>query len=335
MDGSDFDPGEIDFEPNRPEPSDPNEPAPYNGSDPIVLEAQSSFPTGIDLHQKIIWRTCTPNGGVCHNSKEFPDLRTPANFVAAFGLNCNVQYGEYQSVYDRCERPGDRFRLEGGAFGFDFNRAQISQLHFYVMVLAVLAIMLLVVNRLNNSRIGRAWTAIREDETAAIAMGVPLVQMKLLAFVTGASFAGVMGMIFAAKLTFINPPTFDLIRSINILAMVILGGMGSIPGALLGATLVTLLNLQLLPRITAELEARVEGLPAALDPAQYQRMIFGLLLVLMTIFRPQGLLPEERRSGELHSDNAPILTQEGPEPVATADKPTTEDSDSTVKQAGG
>ncbi|NJL34419.1 MAG: branched-chain amino acid ABC transporter permease [Chloroflexaceae bacterium] len=198
-----------------------------------------------------------------------------------------------------------------GAFGFDFNRAQISQLHFYVMVLAVLAIMLLVVNRLNNSRIGRAWTAIREDETAAIAMGVPLVQMKLLAFVTGASFAGVMGMIFAAKLTFINPPTFDLIRSINILAMVILGGMGSIPGALLGATLVTLLNLQLLPRITAELEARVEGLPAALDPAQYQRMIFGLLLVLMTIFRPQGLLPEERRSGELHSDTRRFLRRKG------------------------
>ena len=84
-----WDPGEIEFEPDRPEPSTPNQPDPYTGDDPIVLEAQSTLPTGLDLHQKVIYRTCTPNGGVCHNSKEFPDLRTPANFVAAFGANCN------------------------------------------------------------------------------------------------------------------------------------------------------------------------------------------------------------------------------------------------------
>lgn len=112
--GTSFDPGEIDFEPDRPETETPDDPNPYTGDDPIVLEAQSKFRTGIEFHQKVIWRTCTPNGGVCHNSKEFPDLRTPANFVNAFGANCNVQYGEYQSVYDRCERPGDRFRLSGG-----------------------------------------------------------------------------------------------------------------------------------------------------------------------------------------------------------------------------
>jgi hypothetical protein len=112
--GTSFDPGEIQFEPDRPETEAPDDPAPYAGDDAVVLEAQSNFRTGIELHQKVIWRTCTPNGGVCHNSKEFPDLRTPANFVNAFGSNCNVQYGEYQSVYDRCERPGDRFRISGG-----------------------------------------------------------------------------------------------------------------------------------------------------------------------------------------------------------------------------
>ncbi len=184
------------------------------------------------------------------------------------------------------------------------QRAQIVQIHFYLLVLMVVGLMLLVVVRMVNSRIGRAWTAIREDETAALAMGVPLVKMKLLAFAVGASFAGVMGMIFAAHLTFINPPTFDLIRSISILSMVILGGMGSIPGAILGAVLVTLLTLQLLPRLTEELD-RFE-LPSALDPNQYQRMIFGLLLIVMTIFRPQGILPEERRKREL----------EQPEPAA-------------------
>jgi hypothetical protein len=120
--GSDFEPGEIEFEPNRPETQAPDDPDPYTGDDEIVLEAQSQFRTGIELHQKVIWRTCTPNGGVCHNSKEFPDLRTPANFVAAFGQNCNVQYGEYQSVYDRCERPGDRFKISGGGI----NSGQIE-----------------------------------------------------------------------------------------------------------------------------------------------------------------------------------------------------------------
>lgn len=122
--GSDFDPGEIDFEPNRPETSTPDDPDPYTGDDEIVLEAQSKFRTGIELHQKVIWRTCTPNGGVCHNSKEFPDLRTPANFVAAFNQNCNVQYGEYQSVYDRCERPGDRLKFQGG--GLNATQVEIG-----------------------------------------------------------------------------------------------------------------------------------------------------------------------------------------------------------------
>lgn len=219
-----------------------------------------------------------------------------------------------------------------GVFGTELNRAQNVQLHFYALVAIILLTMLLVVYRLSVSRIGRAWTAIREDETAAIAMGIPLVRMKLLAFVTGASFAGAMGMVFAAKQTFVNPPTFDLIRSINILAMVILGGMGSIPGALLGATLVTLLNLQLLPRLTSELEARLENLPAALDPAQYQRLIFGLMLVLMTIFRPQGLLPEERRNQELQGDDPPAVDEPPPDPPATdsgTDRPSQQSGETT------
>jgi hypothetical protein len=119
-----FDPGEIDFEPERPETSTPDDPDPYTGDDEIVLEAQSQFRTGIELHQKVIWRTCTPNGGVCHNSKEYPDLRTPANFAASFGAYCNVQYGEHESVYDRCERPGDRFRLTGG--GINTGQVEIG-----------------------------------------------------------------------------------------------------------------------------------------------------------------------------------------------------------------
>ncbi len=111
----DYGGGNIDFDPERPGFDEPEPIEPYDGDDPIVLEAQANFPTGIEFHQKVIWRTCTPNQGVCHNAKEYPDLRTPASFVSAFNAPCNVQAGEYQSIYDGCEQPGDRVQL-GGAF---------------------------------------------------------------------------------------------------------------------------------------------------------------------------------------------------------------------------
>jgi branched-chain amino acid transport system permease protein len=181
---------------------------------------------------------------------------------------------------------------------------QLYQLLIYLMGLLVVGLSIFIAYRLKNSRIGRAWEAIREDETAAIAMGIPLVRMKLLAFAVGASFAGAMGVLFAAKQQFINPPTFDLLRSIGILSMVILGGMGSIPGAILGGMLVTLLDLQILPRIATELSAlKRQGIviPDWFDPVQYQRALFGLLLIIMMIFRPEGIMPDQRRSEEMHS----------------------------------
>ncbi len=195
------------------------------------------------------------------------------------------------------------------------NDPQLYQLLIYLMALLVVGLSVFVVYRLKNSRIGRAWEAIREDETAAIAMGVPLVRMKLLAFAVGASFAGAMGVLFAAKQQFINPPTFDLLRSIGILSMVILGGMGSIPGAILGGMLVTLLDLQILPRIATELGAlKRQGvvIPDWFDPAQYQRALFGLLLIIMMIFRPEGILPDQRRSEEMHA-GAPARPSGGPD----------------------
>jgi branched-chain amino acid transport system permease protein len=163
-----------------------------------------------------------------------------------------------------------------------------------------------VAARLENSPIGRAWTAIREDETAAQAMGIPKVRMKLLAFATGASFAGAMGVIFAAKNTFVSPESFSFNQSIAILVMVIVGGMGSIRGAILGATVITLLNLQILPNLALQINALrnagwpvFEDWPVVLDPSRYQRLFFGLLLVLMMIFRPAGILPAQRRQLEL------------------------------------
>lgn len=182
--------------------------------------------------------------------------------------------------------------------------------YFYFLVLLIVVVVILVNRRLEDSHIGRAWEAIREDELAARAMGVPLVRMKLLAFACGASFAGVMGVVFAAKQVFINPESFTFLESIGVLAMVILGGMGSIPGAVLGATVVTVLNLQVLKGFSLWLnELKNAGvtvfgynlaqLPTQFEPAKYERMIFGAILVLMMIFRPQGILPARRRAREL------------------------------------
>jgi hypothetical protein len=104
--------GEVTFDPIRPTPtSNADSVQPYDGDNAYVLEAQDRFRTAIDLHRKVIWRTCTPNGGVCHNQKEYPDLHTPANFLNAIGAPCNVQSGENSAVFDRCEQLGDRFTL--------------------------------------------------------------------------------------------------------------------------------------------------------------------------------------------------------------------------------
>ena len=199
------------------------------------------------------------------------------------------------------------------AIGIDPNPNVIYPLYLYFLVLAIVGITVVVNRRLEDSHIGRAWEAIREDQTAAQAMGVPLVRMKLLAFACGASFAGAVGVLFSAKQIFINPESFTFMESIGVLAMIILGGMGSIPGAILGAAVVTVLNLQVLKGLSLWInELRNAGvtilgfnladLPTQLEPAKYERMIFGLILVLMMIFRPQGIFPARRRHRPLGTE---------------------------------
>jgi branched-chain amino acid transport system permease protein len=199
-------------------------------------------------------------------------------------------------------------------FRVDNPQPVAQQLLFYFLAIIILGVIVVVARRLENSAIGRAWTAIREDEVAAIAMGVPLVRMKLMAFATGASFAGAIGVLYAAKQTFVSPESFSLIQSISILAMVIVGGLGSIRGVILGAVLVTLLNLQVLKNLSLQLNALrnieyvvpiinwpITNWPSQLEPAKYERFVFGLLLIIMMIFRPAGILPEPRRKLEMQA----------------------------------
>jgi branched-chain amino acid transport system permease protein len=197
--------------------------------------------------------------------------------------------------------------------GVKIGGADLYPFYFYAVVLLFAALVIVVTRRLEDSRIGRAWKAIREDELAAAAMGIPVVRMKLFGFAVGASFASAVGVIFAAKQVFINPESFTFMESIGVLAMVILGGMGSVPGAILGAAGVTILNLQLLKGLSLWLNAlrqsgaeltlpllgsfALSDLPVQFEPAKYERMVFGLILIVMMIFRPQGIFPP-RRPGE-------------------------------------
>jgi branched-chain amino acid transport system permease protein len=190
----------------------------------------------------------------------------------------------------------------------------VYSLFFYLLVLGVAGAVVAVSVRLDRSRFGRAWVALREDEIAAQSVGISLIKTKMLAFATGAAFSGGMGAIFAAKQLFVSPDSFTFIQSITILVMVLLGGMGSIRGAVLGAAAVTLLNIEVLKNFSDFLNGlRQSGfvlnlgafrysfadLPTQLEPAKYERMIFGLIIILMTIFRPSGLIPERRHRLEL------------------------------------
>ena len=168
------------------------------------------------------------------------------------------------------------------AFGIDY-RWTLKSLPYYYLLLVIIIGLLIAFNRLENSRVGRSWTAIREDEVAAAASGVPTVKYKLMAFAIGASTSGFAGVFYASKVGFISPDNFVLLFSILVLTMVIFGGMGSLPGVILGAAV-----LQWLPQI---LRGRV--------PSEDRFIYFGALLILMMIFRPQGLLPSRRRSREI------------------------------------
>jgi branched-chain amino acid transport system permease protein len=177
-------------------------------------------------------------------------------------------------------------------FGVELVNAQ----QLYYIALAGCLIVLFVSWRLSDSRVGRTWIAIREDEDVAEAMGVDLVRYKLMAFATGAAFAGFAGAIFASKLSSIFPHSFNLLISINVLSLIIVGGMGSLPGVIVGALILV-------------------GLPELLrEFAEFRLLMYGALLVAMMLIKPEGFLPAQQRRRELHA--AEVVQ---PEPEAEAE----------------
>jgi branched-chain amino acid transport system permease protein len=176
-----------------------------------------------------------------------------------------------------------------------FTSLELRPWYYTALVLVVIA--LFVNFRLRDSRLGRAWIALREDEVAAVSMGVPAVKTKLLAYGTGAAFGGMSGAFLGSFNNTVNADQFQFYFSILILGMVILGGLGSIWGVVLGAVVLTTINFYLIPDVFNTLPSKV-GLD--FDTTQITFAIYGFLLVIMMIIRPEGLLPERRRQQELH-----------------------------------
>jgi len=214
-------------------------------------------------------------------------------------------------------------------------------LPYYHLTLAAIVLAILVVARLKRSRVGRAWTAIREDEDAAELMGVPTFKFKLWSFAMGAAFGGLGGWLYASKVGFINPDTFPFTVSILILAAVVLGGLGSTPGVIAGAFAVGFIPEFLRDgsfsagAFEFEGESVLDGLNSitgskAGDITEYRFLLFGLALVLMMIFRPQGLIPNRQRAAELAEEEAlepemeeraAELAAEGPAATGEVDLP--------------
>ncbi|MNO14626.1 leucine/isoleucine/valine transporter permease subunit [compost metagenome] len=229
-----------------------------------------------------------------------PVLRVKGDYLAIVTLG----FGEIiRIIFNNLDKP---VNITNGAMGLSsirppslFGLSFTFPNQFYFIVIFILAIVIFSVKRLEYSRLGRAWKAIRENEIAAQSMGIPLIRTKLTAFAIGASFSGMMGVVFAAKQTFIDPTSFTLLESITILVMVLLGGMGSVPGVILGAALVTILNLQVLTELTNWLnQLTLQGIihiPNSISPSKMQRLIFGAILVLVAIFRPNGLITAKNK----------------------------------------
>ncbi len=218
----------------------------------------------------------------------FPVLRLRGDYLAIVTLGFGEiirlileNWGEFTqgpSGISNISRPG--------FFGMAFSLEQSILYTYYLMIIFVI-LTIFVVNRLQDSRLGRAWIALREDEIACQAMGIDKRKTKLVAFSLGAFWAGIVGVMFAAKTTFVNPASFTFLESAIILSIVVLGGMGSIIGVVVAA-----LILILMPEYLRAL-------------SEYRMLAFGAILVCMMIFRPQGLISNIRRTYKFEKKTSP------------------------------
>jgi branched-chain amino acid transport system permease protein len=232
-----------------------------------------------------------------------PTLRLRGDYLAIVTLG----FGEivpqtFQNLSQFTGGPNGIGSLDQPAiFGYRFGFAVLP---YYYLIVALIALSVWLVHNLRDSRLGRAWMAIREDELAAAHMGINTTTTKLAAFALGASFSGLAGCAYASKLQLVSPDQFGFNVSVAILSMLVLGGMGNIPGVIVGSLIISSLDRFILPQATNFLH----GVGLNVDLTNSRFLIYGVILVLMMLFRPEGLLPSRQRKAELRAgDDDPTV----------------------------
>ena len=243
-----------------------------------------------------------------------PTLRLRGDYLAivtlGFGEIVRIFMNNLSAPFNVTNGPKGITRIDGLAVGgLDFRATDrflgidfTGPAKYYYVLLLLLLFVIAVNLRLQNSRIGRAWVAIREDEIAAKACGIDTRNVKLLAFAMGATFGGVAGGLFAGFQEFVSPESFGLMESIMVLCMVVLGGMGHIPGVILGGLLLAILP-EALRHGAVPMQQAAFG-KVLLDPESLRMLLFGLALIAVMLYRPAGLWPEARRKREFLAEKA-------------------------------
>ncbi|QJW55516.1 High-affinity branched-chain amino acid transport system permease protein LivH [Serratia plymuthica] len=265
------------------------------------------FPDGLHLSILLLIPLSSVLAALCGILLGAPTLRLRGDYLAIVTLG----FGEIVRILMRnLDRPVNITNGPKGISGIDpvsLFGLKFSGMHewfgirfsslylYYYLFAALLLAILFICLRLQHSRVGRAWTAIREDEDAARAMGINTRNFKLLAFAIGATFGGIAGALFAAFQGFVSPESFTLQESIAVLAMVVLGGMGHIPGVILGALLLAALP-ELLRSTMGPLQQALFG-QVWIDPEIIRQLFYGLALILVMLYRPAGLWPARHQSG--------------------------------------
>ena len=259
----------------------------------------AAFPTGLHTPIWVVVPLAAFLAAIAGVMLGFPVLRLRGDYLAivtlGFGEIIRVFLNNLEHPVNITNGPRGLDRIDSmRIFGFDFGRAldigdfriPSVTLYYYLFLFLVVA-SVVICHRLELSRIGRAWMAIREDETAAKAMGINTRNLKLLAFAMGAIFGGVSGAMFAAFQGFVSPESFSLMESIMIVAMVVLGGLGHIPGVILGAVILAALP-EVLRYVSTPLQELTGG---RLDAAILRQLLIALAMIGIMLMRPRGLWP--------------------------------------------
>ncbi|WP_373288262.1 ABC transporter permease subunit [Polaromonas eurypsychrophila] len=269
---------------------------------------KAAFPNGLHLPIWAVIPLAAALAGLFGVLLGAPTLKLRGDYLAIVTLG----FGEIIRVFlNNLDRPINLTNGPKGisqidsikVFGFDLGKthnffgievASVSM--YYYLFLALVIVSVVICHRLENSRIGRAWMAIREDEIAAKAMGINTRNLKLLAFGMGATFGGVSGSMFAAFQGFVSPESFSLMESVMIVAMVVLGGIGHLPGVILGALLLAALP-EVLRHVAGPLQAMTGG---RLDAAILRQLLIALAMIVIMLSRPRGLWPAPEHGKSLN-----------------------------------